>query len=261
MKNFFGKILILFCFFILYSSPALYALELYKVSSDTNAVVIDTAVPAGVGKIVLLPTAYSKKGGGGVYLNFDYYIGGLYGRHKESGTSLFYRVGALLLSLDIKNTFQRESKGDFFSSSLGVLVNYLYTGNTGSETDVGVTVGKEALKMSNPYFVLGKRWKKISLHFGGVLGGMGRIFPYLSDYLHEDRSGYELFYCGVSMNYKWMPLKMEIMKPNGSQQNVWFLQTHIGKELYTNFQIAYLHYDGGYDVLGFFNIPVDILSW
>jgi len=46
------------------------------------------------------------------------------------------------------------------------------------------------------------------------------------------------------------PLGVEVMKFNGSPLNPWLINFKVGYFIKLNFDIAYLKYQGGYDVLG-----------
>ncbi|MCD6413617.1 MAG: hypothetical protein J7L54_05690 [Elusimicrobia bacterium] len=230
---------------VLYSSPA----STQPASSEIT-------------KIVLLPTAYTRRGGPNLDMDFTYYIGRLYGWHEKdfaNPKTYLDRVGVWLLSIDLKDTFQKETNGSFVSSSFGLMLSYLFPESPASASQT-FTIGREALTMYNPYFVLSKKFGGVAFHSGFVFGKMGRIFTYLTEFLPSGNYDGNLFYGGFSVLSRKVPFRIEFMKPKGAPDNCWLIHTHTGKVLHTNFEIAYLHYNTGYDFLGFFNIHITILS-
>lgn len=270
---------------ILYTAPAL------STATLPEGIAISTVAPKGpapsveyaqspvpLSGIVLMPTAYRGKGkntlGMALDINTAYYIGRLYGKNTLDWTlqktNYIDRVGVWLLMADAKMLVQTESR---WRPAMAVGVQAIYvlrdspspTLNPTSAPTFSVSMNRTEALMGS-YVVLSKRpHPKLITSIGYMEGNFNDIFPHLSEFLTKDalvfsgHSGQEatsrnLLFAGLIWLPKpTYPLGIEFIIPQGAPANPKLINLRLGRLLKLNFEIAYLTFEGGWDLLGMFH--------
>ena len=237
----------------------------------------ETVYPTVSGNL-LTPTAYlgnQKEGIGlGLDINTSYYIGRLYGKNTYDWTidktNYIDRVGVWFLSADGKMQIQKEGR---LKPALAVGVDGTYTFRdapqpslqTGPQLTVNVTQ-KTNRALTAGYVVASKKiLPRLHLSVGYLQGNSADKLSMLSEFLTPESlnlSGHRnqkatsdgmLFGGFVLYLTKNLPLQVEYMKLQGAPASPSLINIKIGRVLHLNFDIAYLKFEGGWDVLGFFN--------
>lgn len=233
--------------------------------------------PAAISGVVLTPTAYRGAGryaspGLGLDINAAYFIGRLYGKNKFENTvrkvNYIDRIGVWLLTADGKMQVQSEStwRPAVAVGAMGaVLLRDAPQGNiTTPNFSVKIT-DKTTRLLSDAYFVASKKIHMFRTSVGFMQGDMGNAVGALSEYLtpqslefYANRKGGRVMSASVPfasiliLPKPAYPLAVEFMKFNGAHLNPILINFKLGYFLKLNFDIAYLKFDGGYDVLGTF---------
>ncbi len=225
--------------------------------------------------IVLMPTAYRGRGknsiGLGLDINAAYYIGRLYGKNKYEWTldktNYLDRVGVWLLTGDAKMLIQTEGRlrPALAAGALGMLQFRDSPQPTLTQPGASVKVdSKNTATYTNAYVVLTKRiHRKIMLNTGYLDGDMPKMVYQLSEFLSKealDLNGISNFTIPTGMLFgglMWLPksgspIGIEVMLPQGAPQNPRLFNLHLGTLLKMNFEISYLAFKGGWDMLGMF---------
>jgi hypothetical protein len=231
-------------------------------------------------------------------MGFTYYIGTIFGEHNTTllgkGDDTFRKNGVWLLSLNAKWTFFNENAGWYPSLGLGLMYSILLQDSIGGSTQNYGTGGgtsfgtkDQVLTQQGLFFVATKKvgWD-VTLDAGYIQGfrlykgdkgkGTSGYLTYIvssilggnnvestgsktSDTGAEVRNSY---YLGFARDiFKKVGLKVELTVPfefnsNPFLPNVYIINTHIDRLF--NFDIAYMHYDGGYAWLGYYNLQFSI---
>lgn len=221
---------------------------------------------------ILTPTAYKSKGineiGPSLDINLAYYIGRLYGKNTYDWTTeeknYLDRIGLWILGLDGKLVVQTETK---FMPAMAVGVQGAFILRDSSDpeldSDTKVNIDKSD-QIGSVFVVLSKKAaKKIILSAGYSEGTYGNFFPHLSEFLTPeaieldgktgDAQSNAMFFGGfiflLKQNY---PISVEILIPQGAVQKPKLVNLRFGKFIKMNFQLSYLFYEGGWDLLGCF---------
>ena len=226
---------------------------------------------AALGGIVLMPTAYRGHGKNSIGLGLDfnaaYYIGRLYGNNNffwAQKTNYLDRVGLWLLSADAKMLIQTEGR---WRPAVASGVQGIFKFRDAPQNSLTFTVkasGKTTDTSANAYIVFTKRLHtKLILNAGYSDGDMPKIIYQLSEFLSKEafhQSGKpdpviptEMIFGGLL----WLPkpnspLGVEIMIPQGAPQSPKLFNFHLGTLLKMNFEISYLTFKNGWDLLGMF---------
>jgi len=248
------------------------------VAKSTTAL---AALPVPVSGMILTPTAYRGMGhfiNPGLSLDFNgtYYIGRLYGKNNYANdpahTNYLDQVGLWLLTIDGKMQVQSETKYrpalafgtegtlSFLDTSQPTPVN-----NTAPSETVTVASNKTKI-LTDAYVVASKKFGPVRTSVGYMQGDMGDFVSQLSSFLSPNAF---IFYHGepgqtVHTNsvpfasvfgfpHKNMPLGVEVMQFNGAALHPILFNFRVGSFLHANFDVGYLRFDGGYDVLGLIN--------
>ena len=227
--------------------------------------------------LVLMPMAYRGRGKNSIGLGLDfnaaYYIGRLYGKNKYEWTvdktNYLDRVGVWLLMADTKMLIQTEGKlrPAMAAGAQGILQFRDSPQPTLTQPGVSVKVnGKNTATYANAYLVLTKRLhRKLILNAGYSDGDMPKVMYQLSEFLSKEAIRFTdpritdftsptgMLFGGIM----WLPkpnspIGVEFMIPQGAQQNPKLFNFHLGTLLKLNFEISYLTFRGGWDVLGMF---------
>lgn len=226
--------------------------------------------------IVLTPTAYRGNGADSIGLGLDfnaaYYIGRLYGENSYPWTSAksnyIDRIGVWLLTSDAKMLIQSEKKyrPAMAAGVMGTLQFRDAPQPTLNQPTVSVKIdSKNTNTYASAYVALSKRfWNKIILNAGYSDGDYPKIVYQLSEFLSTeamDLNGHPSFTAPSGLLFTglaWMPkpggsyIGVEMIVPQGATQNPKLFNFHLGTLLKLNFEISYLTFDGGYDLMGMF---------
>lgn len=246
------------------------------ISVSTSAAV-KPIPPAAVSGIVLTPTAYRGVGrhsnpGLGLDINAAYFIGRLYGKNHFANslrkTNYIDRIGVSMIGVDGKMQIQSESNIRP-ALAVGGQGTFVFRDSPKSQvTTVSVDVTasqKTANFLSDGYIVASKKMYGVRASLGYMEGNIGNAVANLSEFMTPQ--GLE-FYAGrkgdqvsshsipfASLLYlpnPEHPLAVEIMKFNGASLNPMLINFKLGYFFHLNFDVSYLKFNGGYDVLGTF---------
>ncbi len=231
---------------------------------------------AGFSGIVLTPTAYRGSGensiGAGLDFNAAYYIGRLYGKNSYSWTlekkNYIDRIGIWLLMADAKLQVQSE-KGKRPALSFGAIGCWQFRDSpqpTLNRPSVSVKIDdKNTHAYASAYGVISKKFfsDRILLNAGYMDGDFTKIIYQLSEFLSDEAlflNGYSspsksnpaLFGGVLWMLKKDFPVGFEVIIPQGAPQKAKLFNVHLGTLLKLNFELSYLTFDGGWDLMGMF---------
>ena len=256
--------------------------EKFVVGASTK--VVRPLAPAAVSGVVLTPTAYRGAGryatpGMGLDINAAYYIGRLYGvnnyPHTSAKTNYIDRLGVWLLTADGKMQVQSETSLRP-AMAVGVQATALLRDSPQPQINQTATLTVKASNgstqiLSDAYLVLSKKFGPARTSVGVMQGNIGNLPGNLSEFLTPEAlkyyrngpGGLQGDHSGTVVKSQTVPfasflfipkpaypLGVEVMKFNGAPLNPWLINFKIGYFVKLNFDIAYLKYQGGYDVLG-----------
>lgn len=230
--------------------------------------------PVLLSGMVLMPTAYRSTGRNSIGLNLDinaaYYIGRLYGKNSYTWTTnkknYLDRIGLWVLSADAKMTVQTEQdwRPALAAGALGMFTVRDSGQPKLDNPTVQVNVNSTD-KLASAYVVASKKWTdKFIFTLGYMEGSVPDIMPQLSEYLTAAAmtlNGHDGQQCtSRSMAFGgiiWLPrpdrpITLEIMAPQGAPGSPKLFNLHLGSLLHMNFEVSYLNFDGGWDLLGMF---------
>jgi len=237
--------------------------------------------------IVLMPTAYRGRGknalGLGLDFNAAYYIGRLYGKNTYDWTiekkNYIDRVGLWLLSADSKMQVQTEGK---WRPAMAAGVQGIFMFRDAPQPPINGTfnltvkaTGKKTDTYANAYLALTKRLHpKFILNAGYSDGDMPKVIYSLSEFLSKESINLSngrpttaelqiptgMLFGGMM----WLPKRdsfigLEVMVPQGAPQQPKLFNLHLGTLLKLNFEISYLTFKGGWDLLGMFQFRYNYL--
>lgn len=234
--------------------------------------------PSAVSGVILTPTAYRGAGkhntpGLGLDINAAYFIGRLYGANKFENsprkTNYIDRIGLWTLTADGKMQVQSETPTRPAVAVGGQAMLVFRDSPQPTVTAPGVSVKVDAKKtkiLTDGYFVASKNFRGVRTSLGVMQGNMGDIAAQLSEFMTPEamrfyanqppgtiiRSRTVPFGSVIYLIRPDYPVGFEVMKFNGSPLNPWLINFKIGRLFRLNFDVAYLKYKGGYDVLGLF---------
>ncbi|MCG2726868.1 MAG: hypothetical protein L6420_11570 [Elusimicrobia bacterium] len=232
--------------------------------------------PISLSGIVLMPTAYRGNGADSIGLGLDfnaaYYIGRLYGENSYAWTTeksnYIDRIGVWLLISDAKMLVQSEKKyrPAMAAGIMGIMQFRDSPQPTLNQPTVSVQVdNKNTNTYAGAYVALSKRiGNKFILNAGYSDGDFPKIIYQLSEFLSEEAmnlNGFSSFTAPSGMLFTglaWMPkqggsyIGIEMIVPQGATQNPKLFNLHLGTLLKLNFEISYLTFDNGYDLMGMF---------
>lgn len=237
----------------------------------------DAKLPrAPVSGVVLTPTAYRGAGryntpGLGFDVNAAYYIGRLYGKNSVSArqTNFIDRLGLWFLTFDGKA--QIQSEGEWRPAvAVGGQGTYMIRDSPQPSVQtvtLSVDVDQKTSKIfSGAYFVASKKIYGVRSSLGFMHGNAGEQVAYLSEFLSpqslqflylkgagiQPTSKSTLFGSLMLLPKPSYPLAVEFFKPNGMPLNPILFNFKLGYFLKLNFDLAYLRFQGGWDMLGTF---------
>ena len=237
--------------------------------------------PSAVSGLILTPTAFRGAGrfntpGLGLDFNAAYFIGRLYGKNDYPNapdhTNYIDRLGLWLLTVDGKMQIQSDAEWRP-AVAVGAQTTFMFRDSpqpTVQTPTVSVQVNRKSTQvLTDAYFVASKNLHGVRSSLGVMQGNFGNLAGNLSEYLspqalqfYKQTSGFSpvgfveshtvpfgsVFYM-LKPDY---PIGFEVMKFNGAYANPWLIDFKLGRFLHLNFDLAYLKFDGGYDLLGLF---------
>ena len=236
--------------------------------------------------IVMMPTAYRGKGRNSIGLGLDfnaaYYIGRLYGKNKFSWTTekknYLDRVGLWLLSADSKMLVQTEGK---WRPAMAAGVQGILKFRDGAQPalnqpSVSTKIdSKNTDSYANAYIALTKRLHpKFVVNAGYSDGDMPKVLYDMSEFLSKEAINLTngrpssaavpvptgMLFGGIMwMPRKDSPIGLEFMIPQGAPQSPKLFNLHLGTLLHLNFELSYLTFKGGWDLLGMFQFRYNYL--
>jgi hypothetical protein len=227
---------------------------------------------------------------------FAYYIGTIYGAHNTNvlgeETDTFKKNGIWLLSVDAKYTYFSGLEGWWPALGAGFMYSLLLQDSIGGSTTnpelgTGATFGSKqsVLGLQGLYLAATKKaWWDVTMDAGYVFGfklykgdqgeGVAGYIPYLvssilgsndpsisgdSDTNYDSK---DVYYLGFSREiFSKAYFKMELVVPVQMNQraylpDTYIINSHIDKLF--NFDIAYLHYAGGFAWIGYYNLRFSV---
>lgn len=237
--------------------------------------------------IVLMPTAYRGRGRNAVGLGLDfnaaYYIGRLYGKNSYDWTvekkNYLDRIGLWLLSADSKMQVQTEGK---WRPAMAAGVQGIFKFRDSPQPPINGTfnltvkaTGKKTETYANAYVALTKRLHpKFLVNAGYSDGDMPKIIYSMSEFLSKEAinrgrnaSASDELQIPTGMlfgGFMWLPKKdspigLEFMAPQGAPQSPRLINLHLGTLLKLNFELSYLTFKGGWDLMGMFQFRYNYL--
>lgn len=234
--------------------------------------------PSAVSGLILTPTAYRGAGkfnnpGLGLDINAAYFIGRLYGKNNYEDaprkTNYIDRIGLWTLTADGKMQIQSDAG---WRPALAVGGQAMLTFRDSPQPTVtapGVSVKVDAKKtkiLTDAYIVASKSYGKTRFSGGVMQGNIGDLVASLSEFLTpEALRFYAKNPAGTEVHSRTVPfasvfylikpdypIGVEFMKFNGAVANPYMLNFKIGRFLKLNFDVAYLKFQNGYELLGLF---------
>ncbi|MEK6543854.1 MAG: hypothetical protein AABZ44_05410 [Elusimicrobiota bacterium] len=198
-----------------------------------------------------------------VDITTTYYIGRLYGYNKLDELTtrrreLFSRLGAWFLQLEGKAILEAE----------GTYLPQLAVGAEGSY----MLKDTKAPGVSNPTFafnleqkdtsrafhglflVASKDWGWLQTGVGWIEGDAPSKLIYLTEFLNNESKSDKGYFVNTRLKItRRFALSAEYLKPLQSVGAPWLLNLQLGNLLRANFDLAYLRYNRGYDILAHLN--------
>lgn len=229
---------------------------------------------ASLSGVVDTPTAYRginqfNRPGLAFDVNTVYYIGRLYGKNSLSRkrTNYIDRVGVWFLTGDAKMQIQSEGR---WRPAVAVGGRGIFTFRDAPQPKVQgnftLTVSpKRKQGLSDGYIVASKQFGKLYTSAGYAQGNAGDRIAQLTEFLAPEalaflagqpnqkaESDSVVFGSLMFLPKPQFPLAVEVLKPNGMALNPILFNFKIGYFLKLNFDIAYLRFNGGWDLMGMF---------
>ncbi len=237
--------------------------------------------PSAVSGLILTPTAFRGAGkfntpGLGLDFNAVYFIGRLYGKNNyvnaPDHTDYLSRLGVWLMSADGKMQIQSDA-GWRPAVAVGAQTTFLFRDSPQPSVNTPtVTVqvnAKSTQILTDAYVVASKNFHGVRTSVGIMQGNFGSLAGNLSVNLspaalqfYKQSSGFAPvgfvqsktvpFFSTFYMVKPDYPIGFEFMKFDGANNNPLLINMKLGRFLHLNFDLAYLKFDGGYDLLGLF---------
>lgn len=236
----------------------------------------DRVPPAAVSGVIFTPTAYRGLGrynrpGLGLDFNGVYYIGRLYGKNSlgytTKKTNYIDRLGAWFVMADGKMQLQSETR---FRPAMAAGVQGVFSLRDAPQPSIatpGVTVNvsqKTTRALADAYVVVSKKLGPVRSSVGYMQGNFGDSVSLLTEFLspqalllnghqHQTAQSKSTFFASLlALPKPAYPLAVEFMKPNGMALSPYLLNLKLGYFLKLNFDLAYVKFKGGWDLLGMF---------
>lgn len=226
--------------------------------------------------IVITPTAYRSYGikeiGPSLDINATYYIGRIYSKNSfewsKDKKNYLDRIGLWYLEADGKLLVQSE-KELFPAFSTGIKAAFSFRDspqpNLNSPSASFKVSSKSTEKLLSLYFAASKRiYKDFFSSFGYSTGDMGKTVYMLSEFI-SDRSSQltynksrsisdsTIFFNTFLVINEKNIVGVEVIIPQGSTFSPKLINLQLANFLKLNFQLSYLMYKNGSEILGMFN--------
>lgn len=234
--------------------------------------------PTAVGGVLLTPTAWRGAGkfnnpGMALDINAAYIIGRLYGKTSYPDaprkTNYIDRIGLWTLTADGKMQIQSETDVRPAAAVGGQAMLVFRDSPQPSVTTPGVSTkidAKQTKILTDGYFVLSKKLGPMRTSAGVMQGTIGDLAANLSEFLSpealkfylRDNTGTQVvsrtvpFFSTFYLYKPDYPIGFEVMKFNGAARKPILINMKVGRFLKMNFDLGYLKYQGGWDLLGMF---------
>lgn len=231
--------------------------------------------PASMSGVILTPTAYRgtdrlNRPGLGLDINAAYYIGRLYGKNSlpytTKKTNFIDRLGIWLLTADGKMQVQSETSWrPALSAGAQAVFHFRDAQPTLQTPTASVNLSEKTTRiMTGTYVVASKKAYGVRSSLGFMYGTAGDQTGLLSEFFtsqallfggHPNQSATSKSTLFGSLLYALRPdypIGVEFIKPNGMPLAPLLVNFKLGKFLRLNFDVAYLRFQGGWDLLGLF---------
>lgn len=253
-----------------------------EVSSETKEALEQSGekeIPTPLSGLVLMPTAYRGFGadsvGVGLDINTAYYIGRLYGKNNLAWTlrktDFIDRIGLWFIGVDGKMTVKSETKWSpaFAVGGQGYFVIRDSPQPTLATTAISVQVDDDKTQgLGGAYIAASKRPARNWIFNAGYMeGSVIDMISLLSEYITPEALQLSGQGNGATRatsrgmvfgGFMWLikdsyPVAVEFMLPQGAPGRPKLVNFRLGQFLKLNFEVSYLTYDGGWDLLGMFH--------
>lgn len=232
--------------------------------------------PAALSGVVMTPTAYRgvnqyNTPGLGLDINAMYFIGRLYGKNSlsQTKTNFIDRLGVWNLAADAK--MQVQSEGEV-RPAMAVGAQGIFTFRDApqpaiAQPNVTVNVSADTTRaLGETYIVATKKIWKARVSGGYSYGNAAERFALLTEFLSPQALQFNLggpnpiqakskdtvFASVMFLPKPSYPLAVEVIRPNGMPLKPMLFNFKLGYFLKLNFDISYLTFQGGWDLLGQF---------
>ncbi len=245
----------------------------------TAAAPLQVRPPAPLSGVVFTPTAYrghdqDNSPGLGLDINADYIIGRLYGKNSfknsPAKTNYLDQVGVWMLSADGKMQLQSETRLRP-AVAFGTQGTLLFrdtsqptasgAGSTNVTAQVSNNNGTQLL--GDAYFVMTKKVYFARLSAGMMFGDWGDAVAQFSNFLSPTALTFYAqdpnqtvvshtipFVNAIFMATSNHPIELEAMQFNGAALHPMLINLKASHYLKTDFNLGFLKFSGGYDILG-----------
>ncbi|MEK7287961.1 MAG: hypothetical protein AAB091_05330 [Elusimicrobiota bacterium] len=221
--------------------------------------------------LILVPTAYRKiplydsptaEIGRLLPVNFDittiYFIGRIYGHNDlneltNTRNVLFTRVGTSFIQLDGKVILEKESRR-FPQIAVGAEGAALLRDGA-QNPSFSVNFQKEnSRKFTGLYAVASKQLRQAQFSLGWIAGSSPAKLIYLTELLPSAIQPDRGLFGGIRWQLtRKFSLETELIQTLGTPEKPWLLNLKLGSAVHTNFDVGYLHYRRGYEILAHFS--------
>lgn len=232
--------------------------------------------PAALSGVVMTPTAYRgvnqyNTPGLGLDINAMYFIGRLYGKNSLSTrqTNFIDRLGVWNLSADAKMQVQSETD---LRPAMAVGAQGIFTFRDApqpaiAQPNVTVNVSADTTRaLGETYVVATKKLWKARVSGGYSYGNAAERIALLTEFLSPQSLQFSLggvnpieakakdtvFASVMFLPKPSYPLAVEVIRPNGMPRKPILFNFKLGYFLKLNFDVSYLRFQGGWDLLGQF---------
>lgn len=245
-------------------------------SSTSTVKPQDRMPPAALSGVVMTPTAYRgvnqyNTPGLGLDINAMYFIGRLYGKNSLSQhqTNFIDRLGVWNLAADAK--MQVQSEGDV-RPAMAVGAQGIFTFRDApqpaiAQPNVTVNVSADTTRaLGETYVVATKKLWKARVSGGYSYGNAAERIALLTEFLSPQALQFNLggpnpieakakdtvFASVMFLPKPSYPLAVEVIRPNGMPLKPLLFNFKLGYFLKLNFDLSFLTFQGGWDLLGQF---------
>ncbi|MBI2071025.1 MAG: hypothetical protein HYT79_10555 [Elusimicrobia bacterium] len=192
----------------------------------------------------------------------SYYIGRLYSYNRleeltSTRRSLFSRIGVMFWQVDAKVILEREGPllpelAVGMESSM--MLNNAPAPSVSAAPGVTLTTKEKNRTFNGLFLVASKNFGWFNPSLGWVQGDSPSKLIYLSEFLTRDSDAKSGYFGGVVLKLgRRFALKGELIRPVGVKAAPYLINLQVGQALHANFDLAYLAYERGYEVMAHIN--------